>query len=99
VLGVDLPTEGEFETVAGLINAELGRIGDVGDSVVVDDVALDVERVDGHRIRRVRVRPLTDADDGSDGIGNGGEGEDDHGGTAGHDGTDDEARDTDAADR
>ncbi|WP_152040032.1 hemolysin family protein [Salinigranum salinum] len=97
VLGVDLPTEGEFETVAGLINAELGRIGDVGDSVVVDDVALDVERVDGHRIRRVRVRPLTDADDGSDGIGEGGDGtgdagedEDDHGGTAGPDGTDDE---------
>ncbi|WP_245902860.1 transporter associated domain-containing protein [Salinigranum rubrum] len=57
-LGVDLTTEGEFETVAGLINAELGRIGDVGDRVVVADVALDVERVDGHRIRRVRVRPM-----------------------------------------
>jgi CBS domain containing-hemolysin-like protein len=61
-LGVELSTEGEFETVAGLINAELGRIGDVGDRVVVDDVALDVERVDGHRIRRVRVRSLVDAD-------------------------------------
>ncbi|WP_136590595.1 hemolysin family protein [Salinigranum halophilum] len=60
VLGVDLVTEGEFETVAGLINAELGRIGDVGDSVVVDDVSLDVERVDGHRIRRVRIRPVVD---------------------------------------
>jgi CBS domain containing-hemolysin-like protein len=61
VLGTDLPTEGEFETVAGLINAELGRIGDVGDRVVVDDVALDVERIDGHRIRRVRVRQGVDA--------------------------------------
>jgi CBS domain containing-hemolysin-like protein len=62
-LGVDLTTEGEFETVAGLINAELGRIGDVGDRIVVNDVALAVDRVDGHRIRRVRVEPLTeDAD-------------------------------------
>jgi CBS domain containing-hemolysin-like protein len=65
VLGVDLTTEGEFETVAGLINAELGRIGDVGDRVVVDDVALDVERVDGHRIRRVRVRPEFEGEDGA----------------------------------
>jgi CBS domain containing-hemolysin-like protein len=67
VLGVDLPTEGEFETVAGLVNAELGRIGDVGDRVVVADVALDVERVDGHRIRRIRVRPgLPGGADGAD---------------------------------
>jgi CBS domain containing-hemolysin-like protein len=67
VLGVDLTTEGEFETVAGLINAELGRIGDVGDRVVVDDVALDVERVDGHRIRRVRIRPIVEETPGVDG--------------------------------
>jgi CBS domain containing-hemolysin-like protein len=66
-LGVGLTTEGEFETVAGLINAELGRIGDVGDRVVVDDVALDVERVDGHRIRRVRVRPVVDGAPAGDG--------------------------------
>ncbi|WP_380679644.1 hemolysin family protein [Salinigranum sp. GCM10025319] len=65
VLGTDLPTEGEFETVAGLINAELGRIGDVGDSVVVAGVSLDVQRVDGHRITRVRVRPIVDS--GQDG--------------------------------
>ena len=67
VLGVALPTEGEFETVAGLINAELGRIGDVGDTVLVDEVELDVERVDGHRIRRVRVRPVVDDADGDEG--------------------------------
>jgi CBS domain containing-hemolysin-like protein len=98
-LGVELTTEGEFETVAGLINAELGRIGDVGDRVVVDDVALDVERVDGHRIRRVRVRPIVDADDSSGWIGDAGEGADDHSGAASHSGTDDEGRDTDATDR
>jgi len=57
-LGVELSTEGEYETVAGLINAELGRIGDIGDSIRIDGVSLTVERIDGHRIRRVRVRRL-----------------------------------------
>jgi CBS domain containing-hemolysin-like protein len=54
-LDVALPREGEYETVAGLINAELGRIGDVDDRLEFDDVSLVVERVDGNRIRRVRV--------------------------------------------
>jgi CBS domain containing-hemolysin-like protein len=54
-LDVHLPREGEFETVAGLINAELGRIGDIGDRVAVDDVTLVVDRVEGNRIRRVQV--------------------------------------------
>jgi CBS domain containing-hemolysin-like protein len=54
-LDVELPQEGEYETVAGLINAELGRIGDVADRLEFDDVSLVVERVDGNRIRRVRV--------------------------------------------
>ncbi|MFB6156037.1 MAG: hemolysin family protein [Haloferacaceae archaeon] len=51
-----LPREGEFETVAGLINDQLGRIGDVGDEVVVGDVSLRVESVEGNRITRVCVR-------------------------------------------
>jgi CBS domain containing-hemolysin-like protein len=62
-LEVDLPREGEYETVAGLINAELGRIGDVDDAIVVDDVALTVERIDGNRIRRVRISRLDATDD------------------------------------
>jgi CBS domain containing-hemolysin-like protein len=55
-LGVELPRMGEYETVAGLVNAELGRIGDVGDTVEVDDVSLVVEGVDGNRLSRIRVR-------------------------------------------
>jgi CBS domain containing-hemolysin-like protein len=70
-LDVDLPREGEYETVAGLINAELGRIGDVGDRVIVDGVVLVVERVDGNRIRRVSVRRTSDEDAG-DGPADGG---------------------------
>lgn len=65
-LSVSLPTEGEYETVAGLINDELGRIGDVGDTVAVENVSLTVEGVDGHRIARVTVRPLYESGEGEE---------------------------------
>jgi CBS domain containing-hemolysin-like protein len=54
-LDVDLPTAGGFETVAGLVNHELGRIGTAGDVVHVGGVTLTVESVSGNRIRRVKV--------------------------------------------
>lgn len=56
-LDVSLPEAGEFETVAGLINDRLGRIGDVDDEVTLEDATLRVEAVDGNRITRVCVRP------------------------------------------
>jgi CBS domain containing-hemolysin-like protein len=62
VLGTDLPKAGDFETVAGLINNDLGRLGEVDDVVEVDGVSLVVEAVDGTRIRRVRVRRLDGGD-------------------------------------
>jgi CBS domain containing-hemolysin-like protein len=64
-LGSGVPTAGDFETVAGLVNAELGRLGDVGDRIVIDGVQFTVESTDGTRIRRVRVHRLGDvpADD------------------------------------
>ena len=60
-LGSEVPTAGDFETVAGLVNAELGRLGDVGDRIVIDGVQFTVESTDGTRIRRVRVHRLVDA--------------------------------------
>ncbi|WP_129114559.1 hemolysin family protein [Halegenticoccus tardaugens] len=65
-LDVDLPIAPDFETVAGLINAELGRLGDVGDEVALTDVSLRVDAVDGNRITLVRVRRLTDRGGGKD---------------------------------
>lgn len=59
-LGTGIPTAGDFETVAGLVNAELGRLGDVGDRIEIDGVQFTVESIDGTRIRRVRVRRLSD---------------------------------------
>ena len=61
-LDVGLPREGDFETVAGLINTKLGRIGDVGDTVEAAGVSLVVDGVEGNRISRVRVKRLPEED-------------------------------------
>ncbi len=47
--------DGPYETVAGYVLHRLARMGDVGDSVVVEDRSLEVVEVDGHRITRVRL--------------------------------------------
>ncbi|MBN9733892.1 MULTISPECIES: hemolysin family protein [unclassified Pseudonocardia] len=46
---------GEYETLAGLVMAELGRIPDVGDDLVVDGWGLTVLRRDRNRVAEVRV--------------------------------------------
>ena len=66
VLEISLPTAGEYETIAGLINDELGRIGAEGDAVELAGVSLAVVGVEGNRIERVRVRHLPDADVGGE---------------------------------
>ncbi|HVM13356.1 MAG TPA: hemolysin family protein [Egibacteraceae bacterium] len=49
-VGLELP-EGEWETVAGYVISELGRLPEAGDAVRVGDLArLEVEKMDGHRI-------------------------------------------------
>ncbi|MFC6615134.1 hemolysin family protein [Halopenitus salinus] len=57
-LDVALPRDGEYETVAGLVNARLGRVGEPGDRVEFPDsgVSIAVETTDGNRVRTVRVR-------------------------------------------
>ncbi|MCW5253659.1 hemolysin family protein [Streptomyces sp. SHP 1-2] len=47
-LGLRVP-EGPYETVAGLVAAELGRIPEVGDDVEVAGWRLEVEDASGHR--------------------------------------------------
>ncbi|MEQ3549244.1 hemolysin family protein [Pseudonocardia nematodicida] len=46
---------GEYETLAGLVVAELGRIPDVGDDLAVDGWALTVLRRDRNRVAEVRL--------------------------------------------
>jgi putative hemolysin len=52
--GVTLP-EGPYETVAGYLVATLGRMPDIGDTVLVDKAQLVVSDLDGRRISRVTV--------------------------------------------
>ena len=51
---VIVPDDGPYETVAGFIMSELGRLPVVGDTVAVDGGVFRVERLDGRRIDRVR---------------------------------------------
>lgn len=66
VLDPPLP-EGDWDTVAGLVFSELGRIGMVGDVVEVAGYRLLVDKVQGRRISRVRVSRLEPAEEGRDG--------------------------------
>ena len=52
--GLLLP-EGPYETVAGFVLAELGRLPEVGDAVVVAGRTLSVLELDGRRIARLQV--------------------------------------------
>ncbi len=66
VLDPPLP-EGDWDTVAGLVFSELGRIGAVGDRVQVPGYRLLVDKVQGRRISRVRVtRAEPSTDDGAE---------------------------------
>lgn len=54
--GVELP-EGEWETVAGFVLAELGHVPEPGEQVTATEAVLTVEAVEGQRIARVAVTP------------------------------------------
>ncbi|WAZ20085.1 hemolysin family protein [Streptomyces cinnabarinus] len=77
--------EGPYETLAGLVAHELGRIPEAGDSVRVAGWRLDVTDASGHRAARVLLHaPLDDQLDGGRGGGSdGGRGD------GSHDGSDD----------
>ncbi|TBN56250.1 HlyC/CorC family transporter [Glaciihabitans arcticus] len=58
--GVTVPEEGPFETVAGWLMSELGRLPVVGDTVDVELGQFRIERLDGRRIDRVRYTPTAE---------------------------------------
>jgi len=61
VTGLQLP-EGPYETVAGYVLAELGRLPEVGDTIEVEGRTLTVLELDGRRIARLSVsRPAEPA--------------------------------------
>jgi CBS domain containing-hemolysin-like protein len=54
---VNVPEDGPYETVAGWLMSELGRLPVVGDTVRVSGGEFRIERLDGRRIDRVRYTP------------------------------------------
>ena len=58
--GLRLP-DGPYETVAGYVLAELGRLPEIGDSIEVEGRAVTVLELDGRRIARLLVGPAARA--------------------------------------
>ncbi|NHC45243.1 hemolysin family protein [Motilibacter aurantiacus] len=64
-VGVELPQDEDYETIAGLVSAELGRLPEVGDAVEIEaplsgglaseTVVLRVAAMDGHRVDRIEL--------------------------------------------
>jgi CBS domain containing-hemolysin-like protein len=61
-MAIAIPEDGAYETVAGFIMSELGRIPSVGDEVHLSVGSLKVERMDGRRVDRVRFTPKVVSD-------------------------------------
>jgi CBS domain containing-hemolysin-like protein len=62
---ISIPEDGPYDTVAGFVMSELGRLPLVGDEVAIDSGSLKVERLDGRRIDRIRFTPHP-AEEGED---------------------------------
>ncbi len=48
-----------YDTIAGFILGQLGRLAELGDNIVVDGARLRVAAMDGRRVSRVWVFPIT----------------------------------------
>ena len=62
VIGTRLP-EGPYETLAGFLIAQLGRLPRAGDEVVHDGLRFTVHSMDGRRASRVRIAAIGDGVD------------------------------------
>jgi magnesium and cobalt exporter, CNNM family len=58
LLDCQLP-EGDWDSVGGLVYKLLGRVPSEGEAVEVDGLRLSAEKVQGRRIGRVRITPLS----------------------------------------
>jgi CBS domain containing-hemolysin-like protein len=58
LLAGELPEEGDWDSMGGLVYKLLGHVPSEGESVEVEGYRLSAEKVQGRRIGRVRVTPL-----------------------------------------
>ena len=54
-LRLDLPEDGGYTTLAGFLMAQAGRLPQAGEAVQYMDMTFTIERLEGRRIRRVRL--------------------------------------------
>lgn len=54
-IGGDLPDDGHYETLAGLVLDRLGKLPNSGDAVEVEGFRIEVITMASHRIERVRI--------------------------------------------
>jgi CBS domain containing-hemolysin-like protein len=57
-LGLDLPDDRDFDTIAGFVFSELGHVPDVGEELLWKNVRLTVLEATRRRIERVRLEIL-----------------------------------------
>ncbi len=55
LIGSDLPDD-DWDTVGGLVVGALGRVPEIGDTVELDGVQFETQRVQGRRVAKVLVR-------------------------------------------
>ena len=65
VLKLELPEHDGFTTIAGFLMAQSGRLLNEGDSINYDGRCFTVERLEGRRIRQVRLLPRASNADNS----------------------------------
>ena len=56
---IEIPSGDDYDTVAGFVLAQTGRIPRVGEEVPIPGGAVRVMEMDRHRITRIRIEPLT----------------------------------------
>ncbi|MEI2764859.1 MAG: hemolysin family protein [Dermatophilaceae bacterium] len=59
-IGAPVPDGPAYESLGGFVMATLGRVPTAGDRVVVPGWAIEVTRMEGRRVARLRVRPSAD---------------------------------------
>ncbi len=55
-LDIELPEDGDYETIGGLVFSTLGKIPDVGEACEHDNIAIRVLAAEARRITRVRLK-------------------------------------------
>lgn len=65
--GLRIPEDGPYETMAGLVMTELGRIPQIGDVIEIPAAVIRVEAMEGRRVTRLRVQARDLSDDAASG--------------------------------